>query len=362
MKKVKDFKFPFYRFAGLNFYNCYASVYLFLQGPTVGNVNYNCRAIEGKGCNECWNCAESLQTKSERLMCLFATIFDGFWTTQRDSWSGEKTKIQSELARKHENFENKISHEVDILTNLTGYSFKKITEGFMGNIVSAIDDGKPVIAKIRNEETFRVIIGYDGDALIDPDYRPADSPVVNSANPTTYESIEYLYLFGKCIPQRYTFLDVLKNMDYVMSSDFAEGLWHDIVNNIRYDVICDQPFSEVKRRFERLCEIADMLPNRGHNLQLLFGDNDLLKWLGIDIDRHRELFSIIEGQGHLLHERGYMLTAISTSIINLKLDDTDKIPWDKHGLVTAAGQILELVINCDLLILQAIKNAVRYSS
>jgi len=73
---------------------------LFLQGAIAGNEHYYCQAVEGKGCNDCWNCADSLQEKSERLWSLFSMIFDGQRTTQRDSWSGEKTKIQNDIAEK----------------------------------------------------------------------------------------------------------------------------------------------------------------------------------------------------------------------------------------------------------------------
>lgn len=71
MKKTLEFKFPFYRFAGLDFCNCYVSVYLFLQGTKVINADYHCQAMEKKACTECWQCSESLQEKSERLNQLF---------------------------------------------------------------------------------------------------------------------------------------------------------------------------------------------------------------------------------------------------------------------------------------------------
>ena len=349
MKKVLEFKFPFYRFAGLDLCNCYASVYLFLQGTVAENADYYCQAMEGKGCNECWACADSLQEKAERLHHLFSMIFDGFWTTQRSSWSGEQTKIQKELAKKQNNFE--------FLAGFTGYSCKKITEGFKENIIASIDMGKPVIAKVKGETTFRVIIGYDGDTLVDPDYRPAENPPNNSM---TYNEIEYIYVLCEKTPQKYTFLDVLKTMEKVMASDAAEGVWGEIAHNMNPDKVLNLPFADIKKRFERFRQIMDMIPNRGHNMRLPFGDKVLLEKLGFDADQHQGLIGVIMGQGHLLHERGYMLTAISTAIIDLPLNDADDFPWDKHGLVTAAYQILQLVIDCDAKILQAIKETITH--
>jgi len=358
MKKTLDFKFPFYRFANLDFYNCFASIYLFLQSTTVDNVDYDCQAMEGKGCNDCWKCADSLQEKSERLHKLFETIFDGRWTTQRKSWSGKPTKIQNEIAGRYNNFESKTADEMDFLAGITGYSYKKITDGFKQNIISSIDAGKPVIAKVKNEETFRVIVGYDNDLLIDPDYRPADKPPAPDS-PTTYNDIEYIYVFGAKIPQRYTFRDVLQAMENVMGSDFAEGIWYDIKHNVFSGNICDLTVGEVKERFKRFRNLMGRIPNLGHSIRLPFGDKELLKQLGVDVNQYREFFDELGTQGHLLHERGYMLTAISSSIIDLQLNDSDNFPWDKLGLVNAAEQILESVIECDLRILLAIKKAIR---
>jgi len=357
MENALRFKFPYYRFASLDLYNCYASVYLFLQGVTAGNADYSCQAVEGKGCNDCWKCADSLQEKSERLNQLFGMIFDGRWTTQRSSWSGEQTKIQKYLAEKHSEFKSKTAYEIDFLTGFTGYSYMKITQGFKQNIISSIDAGKPVIAKVKNSETFRVLIGYNGDMLIDPDYRPADNPP-DPSNPTSYDEIDYLYVFGEKTPQKYTWLDVLKSMENVMGSDFAEGIAYDIKHNVFSDNVCNLPVADVKRRFYRFRELMDGIPNLGHSIRLPFGDKALLKELGMDVDQHREFFDTLNEQGHLLHERGYMLTAISASILDLQLNDADTFPWDKLGLVNAAEQIFESVIDCDLKILLAVKKAI----
>jgi len=165
-------------------------------------------------------------------------------------------------------------------------------------------------------------------------------------------------VFGQKIPQKYTFLDVLKAMESVMGSDFAEGIWYNIKHNVFFGNACDLSFADVKKRFERFRDLMDIMPNRGHSIRLPFGDKELLTGLGVDIEQYREFFNALKEQGHLLHERGYMLTAISTSIIELPLNGADKIPWDKLGLVNAAEQIFDSIIDCDLKILTAIKKAI----
>jgi len=359
MKKVLAFKFPFYRFAGLDFYNCYASVYLFLQGAMASNSDYYCQAMEKKRCNECWNCADSLQEKSERLNQLFGMIFDGSWTTQRNSWSGEQTSIQRELAAKYSDFESKVASEMEFLAGFTGYSYERIAGAgvFKESVVAAIDAGKPVIAKVRADESFRVIMGYDGDVLIEPDYRPIEHPP-GANDSITYDSIDYLYVIGEKVEQKYTFVDVLKAMERVMGSDFADDLAYEIRHHVFSGNVCDLPVGEVKVRFDRFRELMDLVPNLGHGIRLPFGDEELLRELGVDVDQYLDFFATVREQGHLLHERGYMLTALSTSIIDLELDDTDKFPWNKHGLVNAAAQIFDSVIECDLKILLAVKKAI----
>ena len=363
MKKL-EFKFPFYRFSGLDFYNCYASVYLFLQGATAKNTEYYCQAIEGKGCNECWKCADSLQTKSEVLNNLFGTILRGQWIT-RQSWLGEKTKIQKEFDAQYGDAGTNADKIADFLTGFTGYRYKKITEKFKENIVSSIDAGKPVIAKIKepkvkNDEMFRVIIGYDGDALTNPDYRPADNA---PTEPTIYDEIEYIYIFGEKIPQKYTFIDVLKIIEKSMDSDFAEGIWNGFLQKFDYDgeKLWELDASEIKSRFIRLRAVSGWIPNIGHGLGLTFGDKDLLKELGMDVGRVGELIDTIRHQGHLIHNRGYMISAICTGAIAINVNDDDKWPWDNHGLITAVYQILELIMECDKQILTAVKAAIRES-
>ena len=54
-----------------------------------------------------------------------------------------------------------------------------------------------------------------------------------------------------------------------------------------------------------------------------------------------------------------MLSAISDSIKELSIDDDGEWPWDKHGLITATHQILELIVECDKQILGTIKKVIQ---
>ncbi len=86
---------------------------------------------------------------------------------------------------------------------------------FRAAITASLDAGRPVIAKVKSGEgRFRVITGYDGDALISPDYanaqrRPQGAPA--------YDELAALYLIGDKVQPRYTLKDGLERIVTVMT-------------------------------------------------------------------------------------------------------------------------------------------------
>ncbi len=352
MKKEIEFKSPFYQWGGLDFFNCYAAVYMHLQGVS-GDIA--CSAKEGKGCNDCSNCSEVLNN-------LFHTI-QGQWTT-RQSWSGEKTKIQKEFDEDFENSSSASDKLVDFIIGFTGYDYKKIDKNLNENIVMSINDGNPVIAKLKDDKLpgdlgkgYRIIIGYDADALLEPDYKPA----ADFTDAIDFDQIECLYVFGEKVSQKYTFIDFLKLVEKAMDSDFAEGIWYDFAKKFDYEgeKLWEVNSAEIKSRFTRLRNVMGWIPNIGHGLQTAFSDKKILETLGADNKQFGELFEVIGSQTHLLHNRGYMLSAISDAVNALNINDNGEWPWDKHGLITATSQILDSIMDCDLKILLAIKKAIR---
>ena len=343
MKKELKFKSAFFQWGCLGFYNCYAAVYWYLQGM---NTDIKCDAKKGKGCDNCGNCSESLN-------CLFETI-GGQWTS-RQSWSGEKTKLQKEIDNNFGNQSNASDNLVNFIIGFTGFDYKKTDENFKENVIASIDAGRPVIAKIKKDtlptdlaKGYRIIIGYDEDALIEPDYKPA----ADLKSSVAYGEIECLYIFGEKILQKYTFLDLLKVIEKAMDSDFTEGIWFDFLYNFDFEdeKLWEIDDFEIKIRFERLRDISGWIPNQGHGLQTAFGDKNLLTMLGVDVHLFSEFLDTIGLQTHLMHNRGYMIGAICDSAIALNRND---------GLITSAWQILDSIRDCDLQILLAIKKAIR---
>ena len=148
-----------------------------------------------------------------------------------------------------------------------------------------------------------------------------------------------------------------------MNSDFAEGHWYDF--KYKFDYVADvniwkANFSEIKKRFQRLASVADWnICNMSHSLQQAFADRKLLKMLGADLNKIDDLLNVIANETHILHTRGYQITALQSIISTMQLNDTDELPWDKHGIINSAAQALDTIIECDLKILIAIKKAIR---
>lgn len=353
MKKELVFKYPFWQWGGLGFNNCYAAVQMYLQGTNDDGII--CSAKDGNGCNNCSNC-------SEKLVNLFETIAGQ--SIARQSWSGKKTIIQTELEKEFGNSSNVSDKLVDFIIGFTGYDYKKITEEFQERITASIDSGRPVIAKLKNDDWksdlakgYRIITGYDGDELFGPDYRPA----AELKKHPEYQEIECLYIFGEKIQQNYTFLDVLKFMERVMGSDFSEGIWYDFAQKFDYEgeKLWEVDVSEMKNRFKRLADVTGWVTCMSHSLQTAFGDKKMLKTLGMDTEHLDNLLNVIGYQTHILHNRGYQLGALRDSVNVFQMNDTDKWPWDKHGLITSAAQILDSINECDMKILIEIKKAIR---
>lgn len=334
MKNELAFKSMFFQWGCLGFYNCYAAVYWYLQGM---KTDIHCGAKKGKGCDNCGNCSESLN-------CLFETI-GGQWTS-RQGWSGEKNCFGNQS--------NASDELVDFIIGFTGFDYKKTDDNLKQNIITSIDMGKPIIAKLKHDtlptdlaKGYRIIIGYDENTLIEPDYKPA----ADLKNAVTYDEIDCLYIFGEKITPKYTFYDLLKLIEKVMDSDFTKGIWFDFLQKFDYEgeKLWQVDGDEIKSRFIRLKEISGWIPNQGHGLQTAFRDKNLLTMLGVDVNRFNEFLDTISMQTHLMHNRGYMIEAICDSAIALNRND---------GLITSAWQILDSIRDCDLQILLAVKKAI----
>ncbi len=346
MKNQLQYDAPFWIWGGHGFYNSYASVYMYMQ--------------KQNGCAVALNRPEDF---AENLNNLFETMAGQ--TIMRSSWSGEPTAIQKELEVRFGDGSNATDRLVDFIVGFTGYEYKKITTELKQAVMDSINAGKPVIAKLKADDWqselgkgYRVIIGYDEDALLEPGYVYESSAA--PAKPVTYDQMECIYLFGEKTAQKYTMLDVLKQMEEIMNSDFAQGIWVDFAYHFDFEHgDWGKTAGEVKQRFERLEDMGWNLSCMGHSLQNATGDRELLQSLGLNIKQHDELISTLGEQTHLLHNLGYQANALRSSALSFQLTDQQEWPWDLHGLITSAAMVIDAVMECEKKILLAIKKAIR---
>jgi len=196
MKKELAFNVPFSVFAGTTFLNCFTSAYLF---------NENIPGAE-----------------QEKYFFLFGTMCGH--TSLRFTYDGAPTEMEKLLCVK-DFYDCGGDYAVEFLFGFAGYDYRKLTgaDHFKDEIRASVDAGRPVIAAvIGGANQYRVVTGYDGDALISPIYTGAQNP---PAGPPAYGDIQTLYVFGEKIPPRYGLADGLKRVRQVMEYNINEKLW-----------------------------------------------------------------------------------------------------------------------------------------
>jgi len=203
MRKSLDFNVYFNEFAFLDFFNCFISAYMYLEG-------------------------KKDEQEHDQYFRLFHTMCGH--SSLRRRFDGEPTRMQ-ELIGDCETvgYSCGTDYTVDFLFGFCGYEYRKCTNAisFKNEITASIDKGRPVIAMAKTGNgRFRVITGYDGDALIDPDYgNVQDKP----HNALTYDEIESLYIFGDKIAPRYTLKDGLERIWQVMEYNIKDNIWDDCI-------------------------------------------------------------------------------------------------------------------------------------
>jgi len=121
----------------------------------------------------------------------------------------------------------------DFLFGFAGYGFRKLTDpaGFKAAIAKSIDAGKPVLAKVKTN--FRVLTGYDGDALIAPDFVNGFDKKTKRKGAPKYGEIEALFIFGEKTAPRYTLRDGLERIKRMFELNEKEKIWDEYTAQMR---------------------------------------------------------------------------------------------------------------------------------
>lgn len=225
MKNELNYNVPFSGFCGTTFINCFASTYMFLEDITADGSDYECKQVEGKSCDSCGNCGKGGYTPISKQECYFF-LFDTMCgrSSLRCRFDGEPTEMERMIGDMNF-YEGGTDNNVDFLFGFAGYDYRQLTDSnaFKEEIVASIDEGKPVIVKVKTgNDRFRVITGYDVDTLICPDFTNAQQKPQGAPS---YDELDALYIIGEKIVPRYSLIDGLKRIRQIMDYNINENLW-----------------------------------------------------------------------------------------------------------------------------------------
>ena len=304
-----------------------------------GKDGYTCPAKSGGGCaSGCRNCHNSTEKIQNKYYFLFDLI------SGRSSLRPTFAEMPKDLDGQPE--------VIDFIFKYIGYEYEIETDGFYEKIKQAIDGGKPVLARVKNdgEGAFRVLTGYKNGKLITANPQGAQGkPKVPKS-----KEIAELILIGSEIKPQYNFLDALKRIEKIMTENAKTDVWGDCIKQFFYFgdwQIKDVNAKEMKRRFKRINDIAYYNFN-SHNFMEAFSHRmpDELKDARFD-----EIIKSIAVSYDKAHTLNWQLAALY-QLRCWKNRAYTEIEW---GYNTCVIKTLKQLSECDNEVLAAVKQAIR---
>ena len=196
-----DFDYMFCGFRDMDFTNCFASLYMYLEGFT------------GE--------ADVLKQQQERVFFLFDTV-SGRSASVR-GWGDVPTEIYKEIYD--------TDAMVDFLMGYTGYAYMKHMDNLEEQIRGSVSRGLPVLARLKKEfavdrdgysDSFRLITGFQKKKLLMPEPKGAQRPPKKAPK---LGEIESVYVITGRAARRFALLDGLKRIKRVMDIDRENNVW-----------------------------------------------------------------------------------------------------------------------------------------
>lgn len=253
--KMLSFKVPFSGFAAATFINCWASVYLYLEGiPLPEAQPHVCQEREGMPCNGCGNCRRTPVAIQERYFFLFDTLCGH--SSLRLRFDGQPTEMQKWICEA-DLYDCGAEETIDFLFGYAGYDYTVVTDPakFRAVIEASIGEDRPVIAKVEaGAGHFRVITGCMADELMGPDYAGVQEP---PQRVPSYDELKALYIIGGKVEPRYTLKHGLERIKRVMEYNAREQLWSGYTEKMGLytsDSLNQCSLEEKKARMKRVAE------------------------------------------------------------------------------------------------------------
>jgi len=255
---------------------------------------------------------------------------------------------------------------VDFLFGYAGYDYRKCTDAaaFKAEIIAAINAGKPVIAKVKSgSPRFYLINGYDGDALICPDFTNKRWNFVKNGwetigpdGPPTYDAIDTLYIFGDKTARRYTLKDGLQNIRRTMECNIREKVWDGYLAKLDADEFIKLSPEQRKSRALRLFETVPYVFNIVSFMGAFASDrNPHNHYLHQELWVHAafaELSNRINEQHWIILNAGHKINEFANR--DWLTIDLSEIP----GISTKMCEVIEKIKEADMKLLEVINQAV----
>jgi hypothetical protein len=372
MKNELNFNVPFSGFCGTTFINCFASTYMFLEDILAEGSDYECKQMEGKSCDSCGNCSKGGYTPISKQECYFF-LFDTMCgrSSLRCRFDGEPTEMEKMIGDM-DFYEGGTDNNVDFLFGFAGYDYRRLTDStaFKEEIVTSIDEGKPVIVKVKaGNSRFRVITGYDVDTLICPDFSNAQQKPQGAPS---YVELDTLYIIGDKIVPRYTLIDGLKRIRQIMDYNINENLWGGYIEKMGLYTADSLNSCSLEEKKARMKRVADTMWHtfNCHNFAEVFrkyrddGDASVYDTIGdmkkLRDPQFKELWDMISGPccGYT-HDLAWALIGLEAcadwtqhavgyfgEMVELTISQIAKNDEKARGAISKAIEILERLNQC----------------
>lgn len=349
MSKTLSFNIPFSPIQATTFINCFTSTYLFLEKIVAEEgENYVCTKRETGKCSGCGNCRKTMPAIQEKYFFLFDTMCGR--SSLRCRYDGTKTEMEK-LISEMDFYDGGTDNNIEFLFGFAGYEYQIITNDtlFRKEIMNAIDDGIPVIARVKDESgRFRVITGYDGDKLVCPDYEKAQN---KPERPPLYNEIEVLYIIGKKIKPQCTIADGLKRIYQVMDYNMREDPWKGYMDKMGLYTSDSLERANPRERKERMKRVADAMWHtfNCHNFAEVFRNKSIKQ---LNKDEFDDICNKVGSAYGYTHDLAWALIELEKSI-----------DWSGNDSVFL-GEMIELTLNQiklnDITVLEEVKKTMKF--
>jgi len=366
MKNVLDINTRYNRLESLNFIQRFATAYMYLETltNTAGNV---CNPdIFGycAGCN-----GDCKKDEATGIRCKFFFLFNTMSGNSaiRCHFDSKPTETQKLVGDTDEEKHGCGSDfMIDFLFGYAGYDYRKCTDAamFKDEIIAAINAGKPVIAKVKSDSSrFYFVNGYDGDALMCPDFTNKHWNFVKNGwetigpdGPPIYDAIDTLYIFGDKTARRHTLKDGLQNIRRAMESNIREKVWDGYLAKLDGNEFIKLPPEQRKARALRLYETVPYVFNIVSFMGAFASDkNPHSHYLHQELWVHpafAELANRINEQHWIILNNGHKFGGFANR------DWLHVDPSEIPGICTGMCEVIEEIKKSDMRLLELINQAI----